>query len=282
MSIQRPKVQLALIVGASGEAGLSAIDALRENSPNVHIIATTRSEQSIPGADETFHGISIDQDLVSRIRTQLGDRVEKIDLLIYTPAMGEPGFPISETNKEQYKQAAEFSFDPMLALEKDLEPALTVGYSALYWLPHTLAFYGALGFVKKAMEEWCLAAPEKRALVRGGTFYSKSVRGISLLLQRLMKSTSNPELLKMKEEFASSGMRMLDFFLDYASRREQESLGSRFSEPYRRTERGDLSRGLAEILKGDGPIVSVVGPWTWTDSTLPDLPEYFQRFGYIA
>ena len=256
------------------------MDALRQQCPGAHIIATTRSEQSVPGADETLNEISIDEHLIERIKTELKERSNEIDLLIYTPAMGEPGFPIEQTTEQQYRQAAEFSFDPMLALEKELQPGLTVGYSALYWLPHTLAFYGALGFVKKAMEEWCLADPQKRALVRGGTFFSQSVRGISLLLQRLMKSTANPGLLKMKEEFSSSGMRMLDFFLDYASRHEKEALGQRFSEPYRRTERGDLSRGLVEILKGDGPIVSVVGPWTWTDDALPNLPDYFQKFGY--
>ena len=84
----------------------------------------------------------------------------------------------------------------------------------------------------------------------------------------------------MKEEFAGSGLRFLDFFLEYASRREKEALGKQFSEAYRRTERADLTRGLIQLLNGDGPIVSVVGPWTWTDAKLPDLPDYFSRFGY--
>ena len=280
MPFERPELKNILIVGATGEAGLSAIDAVRNHSPNAHVIASTRSDQTVPGTDETIHGIEIDASLSANLRDALNEKSDAIDLLIFTPAMGEPGFPIQDTTVEQYEQAAQFSFYPMLELEENLKPGLTVGYSALYWLSHTLAFYGALGYVKKAMEDWCLANPERRALVRGGTFYSKSVRGISLLLQRLMKSTSNPELLKMKEEFAGSGLRFLDFFLEYASRREKEALGKQFSEAYRRTERADLTRGLIQLLNGDGPIVSVVGPWTWTDAKLPDLPDYFSRFGY--
>ncbi|MCB1138872.1 MAG: hypothetical protein KDK23_08960 [Leptospiraceae bacterium] len=280
MSYSRPEIKTALVVGATGEAGLSAMDAVREASPQAHIIATTRSQQSVPGADETLPDIEINDELTDRIRSELKHRSSHLDLLVYTPALGEPGFPIERTTEEQWSQAADFSFQPILELERNLRPALSVGYSAFYWLPHTLSFYGALGYVKKAMEEWCLEAPQQRALVRGGTFYSKSVRGISLLLQRLMKKTENPELQKMKDEFANTNMRFLDFFLEYASHREKEAFGQNFEEPYRRTERDDLSRGLVKILAGDGPIVNVVGPWTWSDTTLPALPEYFQRFGY--
>ena len=278
MSFERPEIENALIIGATGEAGQSALDAIRNHSKSAHIIGTTRSEKPIEGADETLHGISIDNELTDKVKQALGNR--KIDLLVYTPALGEPGFPIEQSSETQWKEAAGFSFYPMLALEKELQPALTVGYSALYWLPHTLAFYGALGYVKKAMEEWCLASPESRALVRGGTFFSKSVRGISLLLQRIMKTTENPEIQRMKSEYESSGQKFLDFFLDYASRHEKEALGKNFDEPYRRTDRNDLCRGLEQILNGDGPIVSVVGNWTWNDSSMPELPSYFDRFGY--
>ena len=280
MTFSRPEIRTALIIGASGEAGQSAIEAIRSRSPAARIMATTRGEQSIEGSDDTLSGISIDPNLVDQIRDSGTPALDSLDLLVYTPAMGEPGFPIQDTTEEQFEQAAQFSFYPMLELERALQPGLTVGYSAMYWLPHTLAFYGALGYIKKAMEQWCLARPESRALVRGGTFYSKSVRGISLLLQRLMKTTRNSELLKMKAEFDQSGLRFLDFFLQYASKREEEALGARFSEDYRRTERSDLTRGLERILNGDGPIVSVVGNYTWTDNELPELPDYFQRFGY--
>lgn len=280
MSLDRPEIKNALVIGATGEAGLSAIDSIRGNYPNAHIIATTRSEQSIPEADETLPSIEISEEISDRIRSELKDRASRLDLLVFTPAMGEPGFPIQNTTENQWREAADFSLYPMMDLERSLKPGLTVGYSALYWLPHTLSFYGALGYVKKAMEEWCLDHPSGRALVRGGTFYSKSVRGISLLLQRLMKSTTNPELLKMKEEFQKSDMRFLDFFLEYASEREKEAFSHLQTEPYRRTERTDLARGLTQLLQGSGPIVTVVGPWTWEDNKLPDLPEYFHRFGY--
>ncbi|MCB1169261.1 MAG: hypothetical protein KDK25_02950 [Leptospiraceae bacterium] len=280
MSYSRPEIQTALVVGATGEAGLSALEAIREANPKAHIIATTRSQQSVPGADETLPDMEINDELSDRIRSELKQQASRLDLLVYTPALGEPGFPIERTTEEQWSQAADFSFQPILELERNLKPALSIGYSAFYWLPHTLSFYGALGYVKKAMEEWALEAPERRALVRGGTFYSKSVRGISLLLQRLMKKSDNPELQKMKEEFAGTDMRFLDFFLEYAARHEKEAFSQNFEEPYRRTERDDLRRGLVKILAGDGPIVNVVGPWTWSDASLPALPGYFERFGY--
>jgi len=267
-----------LIIGASGEAGQSAVEAIRNLNNQAFIVGTTTQKVNVPGIDLTLFEIQAEENIDKYVQSAL-DHAKcspKFEALIYTPALGEVGIPIASISLTSYKQALGISFDPMLALEKHLKPKLTIGYSAYYWLDHTKSFYGSMGHVKRCMEEWALQSPTNRRIIRAGTFFSKSVRGISLVLQRLIKKTDDPDILKLKNAYEGSGKKFPEFFLEYAWIHEKEGFSSRFPNvPYRPTSRADLSRGLQIALESKSPIVSVLGDWTWEESFMPELPSWF-------
>lgn len=268
-----------LVVGGSGEAGQSAINYLKTNSKSL-VIATTTGNEPVPNADISLFEIKAEPNLSHRILENLGEKnlSSQFEAIIYTPALGEVGFPIRETTKSQLDDALRISYDPILELESTFNPRLMIGYSAFYWLPHTFAFYGSMGFVKYKMDKWCLENPTKRKLLRAGTFFSKSVRGIGLVLQRTMKKTNDPDLLNLKSKFESSGQKFSDFFLSYAWENEKKYFEDENKTNYRPTSREDLSRGLKVALESNEPITTVLGDWTWTESQLPDLPNFFKKF----
>ncbi|TGJ98268.1 SDR family NAD(P)-dependent oxidoreductase [Leptospira langatensis] len=274
---------IALIVGGSGAAGQSAIEAFqdfgKESGKKWKIIATTSGEGEVAGADETIHSVKLEDPKLAIENIQKALKTKgPIDVLIYTPARGNLGYPVSETPDEDIVATAKFCLDPMLELEKALSPRITVGYSAYYYLPHLLTFYGSLAFIKKKMEEWALQRPDSRKIIRAGTFFSQSVRGITLILQRLAKTSTNADLQKLMEEQKASGKKFGDFFIDYIQDRENSSFKKNFPNvPYRITEPKDLKNALLKILKGEkAPIVSLVGDWVWTENTLPEMPDYLK------
>ncbi|MCG9873472.1 MAG: hypothetical protein MH321_01645 [Leptospiraceae bacterium] len=91
--------------------------------------------------------------------------------------------------------------------------------------------------------------------MRAGTFFSKSVRGISLVLQRLIKKTEEPDIQALKLAYEKSGMKFPD-------------------TGYRPTTREDLSHGLQIALKSNGLIMSILGDWTWEENSMPQLPDW--------
>ncbi|TGK21901.1 SDR family NAD(P)-dependent oxidoreductase [Leptospira fluminis] len=275
---------IALIVGGSGAAGQSAIQAFHEDrndsDRNWRIIATTSGEDSVQGADKTLKHIGLEDadDAILKIIEALKTE-DPVDVLVYTPARGNLGYPVSQTPEEDIEEGLKFCYDPMLELEKKLCPRLTIGYSAFYYLPHLLMFYGSLAFIKKKMEDWALEKPDSRKVIRAGTFFSQSVRGISLILQRLAKSSPHAELQKLLEEQKASGKKFPDFFLEYIAAKEKQSYESDFPNlAYRMTEPKDLKEALLKILKGEpAPIVSLIGAWVWTEDKLPAMPEYLRK-----
>ncbi|TGL57765.1 hypothetical protein [Leptospira jelokensis] len=269
-----------LIIGGSGEAGQSAISAIRSVDPSAYLISTTTTKEPVSNSDLTLFGKRAEPGLTEAVIDDINKAGKPLEFqaLIYTPALGEVGFPIEESTQAQIKETLGICLDPMLSLEERLQPKLTVAYSAFYWLSHTLAFYGSMGIAKYKADKWVLENPKNRRLVRAGTFFSKSVRGISIVLQRTMKKTNHPDLLKLKNKFESSNQKFIDFFLSYAWEHEKETFQNQFETPYRPTVRDDLTRGLAKALQNDSPITTVLGDWTWEETKLPQLPTWFQQF----
>ena len=268
-----------LIIGGSGEAGQSALQTLRHLAPEAVLIASTTSESNVEGADITLKRIYADPNIVTNVKEQLksNNLSSEWEAIIYTPALGEVGFPIKATTKKALSDALSISYDPMILLETEFKPKLTVAYSAFYWLPHTYSFYGSMGYVKKQMDEWAFTSPPNRRIIRAGTFFSKSVRGISLILQRSMKKTDHQEMNILKEEWEKSGKKFQDFFLDYAWMHEEQAFQEKFpNSPYRHTSRDDLGRGLKLALEGNSPVVTVLGGWEWMEDKMPELPDWFQ------
>lgn len=269
-----------LVIGGSGEAGQSAILCLREKDPTAYIITSTTTNEPVSNADRTFFDKPAKPGLADKILSDLKNHNISPDFkaIIYTPALGEVGFPIAESTPEQIKETLGICLDPILELEQALKPELMVAYSAFYWLNHTLSFYGSMGVAKYKADLWALENPQKRKIVRAGTFFSKSVRGISIVLQRTMKKTNNPDLLTLKSRYEDSGQKFMDFFLSYAWEHEKEAFQSQMKTPYRPTERKDLSRGLGLALESNAPIVTVLGDWSFEETKLPQVPDWFKQF----
>ncbi|MCR9141849.1 MAG: hypothetical protein NXI24_06325 [bacterium] len=266
-----------LVIGASSEAGQSALAALREHNPNAYIIATTSRENEIPGADRTIFQVDLAGDeAVEKITAAVS---EDIDVMFYTPAFGPVGFPISESGGSDIGKALDFSFHPLVRLTETLNVKTTVAYSSFYWLPHISIAYGAMGAAKYAVEKLALDHPDRYRVIRSGTFVSKSTRGISLMIQRAVKSTEDGNLLDLVRRWKESGMKFQEYFFHYAHSVEREEFAPRFQDrPHRLTTRDDLRRQALAILQGDpqdagdGPIRNVIGDWTWTDREMPPLP----------
>lgn len=269
-----------LVIGGSGEAGQSAITCLKAKDPSAYIITTTTTNEPVSNADLTLFGKIATSSLSKKIQEDLQNHniSPNFKAIIYTPALGEVGFPIIESSPKQIEETLGICLYPLLDLEESIKPELTIAYSAFYWLSHTLSFYGSMGIAKYKADLWALENPKKRKIIRAGTFFSKSVRGISIVLQRTMKKTNNPDLLTLKSRYEISDQKFMDFFLSYAWEHEKEAFQSQFETPYRPTNREDLGRGLGLALDSIEPIVTVLGDWTWKESELPQIPNWFQQF----
>ncbi|XDD49088.1 SDR family NAD(P)-dependent oxidoreductase [Leptospira sp. WS92.C1] len=284
-------IKNALIIGSSGVAGQSALTAVREYSQKQkeewRVIATTSRDSLSSEADLTINGINLDSPETSlpHLYEQLQKNgIDRIDLFVYTPARGNLGYPVSETSESDLKDALKFCLDPMIAVEEKLKPLLSVGYSAYYYRPHLQPFYGSLAFVKKKMEEWALQNPVKRKIIRAGSFFSQSVRGITIILQRMGKKSQDQDLQKLIRLQKESGLNFSDFFLEYVAKQEESSFASKFPKiPFRLTSQEDLKKALIRILEGESaPIVSLIGDWVWTENSLPDMPEYLKKNQYSS
>lgn len=256
-------------------AGQAAIAAIKEFAPGTKIIATSSGDKDVPGVSETIRGIDLNKpDSWKLVAAGVAGSPRA---LFFTPAFGPLGYPIAETPENDVRAALQFSFDPMVALHEALQPELTIGFSAFYWLAHTLAAYGSMAYVKINQEKIAIANPDRYKMVRAGTFRSTATRGIGLLLQRAVRDTKHEPIRKLGEAWKASGKKFGDFFFDYACESERLSFGTRFPQPHRQTDEADLKRAIGRILAGEkAPIVNVIGDWIWTDTELPSLPSDFK------
>ncbi len=256
-----------LIVGGSGVAGQCAIRAIKKHDPAARIWATSSKDGDVTGATETIRHIDLNQPQAIQ---QLKNFGEKLDFLFYTPAFGSVGAPVSAATKDEVRQANAFCLDPMVELTEALKPKMTVAYTAYYFKPHLLAFYGALAYVKYATEKLAVENPQQYKCLRIGSFVSKATRGIGLLLQRMSKTA--PHLKPLMAEYAKSGMKFSDFFFDYIARQEKQNIAG--DRPYHMTTEDDIVAGHLRLLTGEAaPIINVLGSEIWTETALPQLPD---------
>ncbi len=263
-----------LIVGGNSTAGQSAVKAIRETDREAVIIATTSGTGEIPGVDRTVPGVDLSKNIIDLVEDAVG--ASPLRALFFTPAFGPIGFPVNAATLDDVKAGLAFSCDPMVALTERLHPGITVGYSAFYWLPHTLTAYGAMAYVKLAQEKLALAHSEQYRMIRAGTFVSKASRGVGLIIQRSAKNTPHQALKDLADAWRKSGLKFTEYFFDYAFSCEKAAFGSRFQTPHGATDAEGLTRTAKMILSGEpAPIINVIGDWIWTDSKLPDLPLDF-------
>ena len=284
-----------LIIGGRSEAGQSATEAIREfhrtpeGAPGktpARIIGTSSSPGTgeptqVPGIDHVIDGIDLnDAQCVAKIQNGLRAHDQSlanpgaIDVLFFTPAFGPIGYPIRAATVPDADAAIQFSVTPMRDLSDALQPRLSVGYSAFYWLPHALVGYGSMAYAKVMLDTLAHTHPERYRVIRGGTFRSPATRGIGLLLQRALKSTPHAELRELGERHKAAGGKFSDFFFDFAFTHEATAFGERFVPvPHRATERADLQKATLQILRNEitAPVVGVIGDWLWPETEMPPL-----------
>jgi hypothetical protein len=264
-----------LIAGGSSVAGQAALKVFRERYPDARLFATSSRDREVEGAGATIKGIDLNHSTsVERLCEELEkNRISAVDGIVFTPAFGPIGYPIVKTPPEDIKAAMQFSLQPMVELHHRLKSPRTIGFSAFYWLPHALAAYGSMAFVKIAQERLATSGSSFQ-MIRAGTFESRATRGIAVLLQRSLRDTLHDEIRELGARWKKSGKKFSDFFFEYAFQCEREAFQARFDEPHRATNQSDLERALRRALEEDRPpIVNVIGNWIWTDSAMPELPE---------
>ncbi len=266
------------IVGAGAVSGGAAIVAAK--AVGAEVITTTSRDENISGADHTIHGIDLERpDAVDKM---LADKVlmaKPVDYVIYIPARGSVGMDVTESTADMIMPSLEYSVIPYLKLAKALNPKRTIALSGFMALPTLTRIYGAMTFTKIAMEELAIRNPEKLQIIRIGMFLSNSVRGIAILAQRRFNKEPGFQP-QWRAEWKASGKKFPQFFYDMNYANEEE-MYRQYSKgvPFRPTLPEDITNGFKLALAGEeSPIINVLGPWLWTEDSMPQLPaEITQR-----
>ncbi len=266
------------IVGAGAVSGGAAIVAAK--AVGAEVITTTSRDENISGADHTIHGIDLERpDAVDKM---LADKVlmaKPVDYVTYIPARGSVGMDVTESTADMIMPSLEYSVIPYLKLAKALNPKRTIALSGFMALPTLTRIYGAMTFTKIAMEELAIRNPEKLQIIRIGMFLSNSVRGIAILAQRRFNKEPGFQP-QWRAEWKASGKKFPQFFYDmnYANEEEKYRQYSK-GVPFRPTLPEDITNGFKLALAGEeSPIINVLGPWLWTEDSMPQLPaEITQR-----
>lgn len=271
-----------LIIGGSSYSGKCTIQAIRELDAQARIISTTSGERDVAGVEHTIHGIDLSEsDAPDRVRAglqQLSDTdssaagMPALRALIYIPARGEVGMPARLATKAQVDDGVEYSITPMLKMMGMLRPELTICYSGFITMDTLLQCYGAMSFVKIAMEDFVVRHKDQMRVIRFGMFPSKSVRGIGLLVQRNTMRKIYPEFAEMYDEWKASGKKFIDYFYDKSNVSEEACYSHVSEKPFRPTNEQDIVDGVKFALQTSAPIVNVLGNWIWTDEAMPELP----------
>jgi hypothetical protein len=271
-----------LIVGAGSVSGAAAMQAAAELG--AEIITTTSRQQDLPGSAHTIHGIDLAEPLAAeKILDDSFLRSKPVDYVLYIPARGEVGIALEESTKEMVEPSLAYSVRPYLKLHSVLKPGRTVALSGFITMPPLMKIYGAMTFTKIAMERLAVENPSALQIIRIGMFHSNSVRGIMILAQRrfLRDPSFQPD---WRAEWKASGKRFPDFFYSKNYSCEEETYRHHSGgKPFRPTEPADIAAGFKLALGGEpAPIINVLGPWIWTESEMPELPENIrQRLDFI-
>lgn len=266
-----------LIVGAGSVSGRAAMQAAEE--AGAEIITTTSRTENLPGSAHTIHGIDLaNSDAAEKILADANLRSKPIDYVFYIPARGEVGIALEEAKPEMVEPSLAYSVRPYLKLHSVLKPRRTVALSGFITMPPLMKIYGAMTFTKIAMEQLAVANPAALQVIRIGMFHSNSVRGIMILAQRrFMRDPSyQPD---WRAEWKASGKRFPDFFYAKNYTCEEETYKSHGNGlPFRPTEPADIAAGFRLALGGESsPIINVLGPWIWTEDSMPALPQAIQE-----
>lgn len=270
------------IVGAGAVSGGAAIAAAKKLG--AEIIATTSREADVAGADHTIYGIDLERsDAVDKMLADAQLTSKPVDYVVFVPARGAVGMDVTESTAEMVIPSLEYSVIPYLKLSKALQPKRTIALSGFMALPTLTKIYGAMTFTKVAMEQLAVNNPGKLQIIRIGMFLSNSVRGIAILAQRrfMREPDFHPE---WRAQWKASGKKFSQFFYDMNYEQEEQMYKQHSNGvPFRPTIPEDITNGFLRAFQGEpAPIINVLGPWLWTETGMPELPEQItSRTGLI-
>ena len=193
------------------------------------------------------------------------------DYLFYATALGAVGFAIRETTPEQIAESNRVSFDPMVALEQEIDIDTIVSYSTFYATRHQLGSYGAMGYSKEAIEKWTVEpGKSRRVCIRAGLFESPSSRGIKLLLRKTAKDPNNLKDPLVRSYFEGvSTKEGVDNYLNGIVQ-EEKVFGDSPTQPE------NLKQAHLELFKAENPVfVNVCGSKLWLTDEPQLLKDYF-------
>lgn len=264
-----------LVIGGNAVSGEHTIKAIQSQDPDSYIFSTTSGSTKIPCANESIFNIDLTKkDSVNKLVSHTGNK--KIKSLVYIPARGTVGKPVTYATREEHIESLDYSVIPMLKLVKALNPELSVWFSGFMWLKPLMLFYGTMTYTKIAMEQLTLKYPDKLKCIRYGMFHSKSVRAIAIMVQRSLKNNLYPEMEDYKNEWIKSKKKFKNFFpaMNYHYEKIQLRKEANSDLAYRPLEARDIQTGIKKALfHKTKPILNVVGDWYWENDNLPDWPK---------
>jgi hypothetical protein len=261
-----------LVIGGNSVAGQSAIKAARSVHNYAQIISTTSGTTNIEGADQTITAVNLtkNDDALKKVIDSVQTRPHA---LIFCPAFGMVGYPASAASAEDVRNCLDFSVYPLLTLAEKLNPELTIGFSSYYRLESLMIAYGSMAYAKYVLEKLATENPKRMRMVRAGLFPSKSLRGISLLIQRGVQKETFAGATALKTGWKASGLSFPEYFVDFAQTREKEFLATKGIE-YRPTTEKDLIKAIEMALVESQAITNVIGSHFWYENQLEDVPEF--------
>lgn len=265
-----------LVIGGTGVMGTAAIQAIRSIHGDTATIVANWFGKEVPdfkidNVNHTIFGDIIDPQCINQIKSFNSGNY---DYMFYATALGEVGFPISDTTPEQIAQSNKLSFDPISVLEGSLNIGTIVTYSTFYTLRHQLCSYGAMGFSKEAIEKWnLLPGKSKRLCIRAGLFESQSSRGIKLLLRKTAKHLDNIKSPLLRSYFENvSSKEGIEKFEAGIINEEKEVYGD---SP---TNQESLFKAHLEMFKcKSGTFINVCGQKIWHTSEPLLLKDHISR-----
>lgn len=169
--------KLALVTGASRGIGAATAEALA--AKGAHVVLTARTAADLEAVEERIHGSGgtatiapldlAEPDSIARLAAAVGERWEKLDILVLNAAMLGTLTPVAQIEGKEFnrlltlnllaQQVLIAAFDPLLRRSED--GALLAITSSVGRRPR--AYWGAYGASKAALETLVLSYGEEVA-----------------------------------------------------------------------------------------------------------------------
>jgi hypothetical protein len=251
-----------LVFGGSSKLGGAIIAGLREvYGRDVYILATTSGRTAkVPLANATLH-IQLKRENVLNnewIKPLLVERPYDMTFFMFafSSATGKPWRMATAAEKQE---AMDFSFVPLLKMERWGGFGRLVAATTFWQMPLVKKIYGAVLEPKRQLESWHLEDPLRRQLFRISAYESRSLRAVMLMAERWYRAhpSEMPQLFPHVPNFAH--MTFAEALAAELRHQEKKYFGSTGA-----TSLQYIQAAIVGWLKQPKPvIINVAGNQTW-------------------